>query len=181
MLTACLPTIHPLYRAKDLIRFIQVETDWQLEEDAKSFVWSFIPNPGAGEDDDYKNLYQITIRSVTDTIEYAGGFIQLGEETYLDMYLPNFETQKPFAKNHLYPVHSIWKVELDENTLLIFPFNSKWMRDLIENNQVRIKHEKTEQGLLITASTDELQQFVKKYGTDSRAFDIPKKLTKKAL
>ncbi|NCP84409.1 MAG: hypothetical protein GW823_05840 [Bacteroidetes bacterium] len=177
-LSGCLPTLYPLYHGKDLIILSGLETTWIMKDDGKTYEWTFEVNPGAKDEDDFKNIYLMRIIQDTDTVEYAGGFLKLGTATYLDMYLPYFETKLPFAQSHLFPVHTIWKVEYNSDSLKILPFNSSWIRDMIENNQVRIKHEQADAGILITAGTDELQSFVKKYGEDSRAFDSAKILIK---
>lgn len=177
---ACLPTLFPLYHSKDLLLIDGLTGSWSSSSESdKGYTWFFEPNPGAKDDDEEKNLYMITIASQADTVFYAGGILKLGESYYLDLYLPDFKTELPMAKDHLYPVHTIWKFDFKPNQVEISPFNSEWIRNMIKNNQVRIKHEQTDKGILITAGTNELQTFVRKYGSDERAFDKPKKLIKK--
>lgn len=176
--SACLPTLHPLYKSKDLMVLDGLTGNWKMQSKDKPYLWNFTPNPDAKSEDDFKNLYRIQIIDKNDTVEYAGGILKLGASVYLDLYMPNFETKLPFAQSHIFPVHTIWKFEFHPDSILIKPFNSRWIRELVANNQVRIKHEQADAGTLITAGTDELQQFVKKYGEDDRAFDKPHNLIK---
>ena len=174
---ACLPTLHPLYHSKDLVLIEGLSKWWKMTTPSdKSYTWHFEPNPDAKEFEEYKNIYKVVIASESDTATYAGGILKLGENYYLDLYLVDFESDLPLANDHLYPVHSVWKFEFSATQIQIYPFNSSWIRDLIKNNQVRIKYEETVKGIIVTAGTDELQSFVKKYGSDERAFDNPKVL-----
>lgn len=175
----CLPTLHPLYHPKDLLQIEGLTGNWVMNPTtAKSYKWHFEPNPDAKDDDEMKNIYFVNITSEKDSAVYAGGILKLDNTYYLDLYLVDFESDLPMIKDHLYPVHSVWKFDFKPDKIEIYPFNSSWIRDMVKNNQFQIKHEKTEKGLLITAATDELQAFVKKYGSDKRAFDKPSILNK---
>ena len=61
---------------------------------------------------------------------------------------------------HLFPVHTFAKVN-------------------IEQNKIKISHEKSGQNIILTASTGELQKFVVKYGSDEDAFFDPIILNRK--
>lgn len=56
--------------------------------------------------------------------------------------------------------------------------NEEWLAELFEQNKIRIQHEVVYDGevkddnkmYILTASTDELQKFILKYGSDPNAF-----------
>jgi hypothetical protein len=172
--TGCLPTLHPLYHLKDLVFKPEFLGNWRENTQTDGMSWIVMRNDESDLSKPEANIYQIRMIQSNDTLDYAGGIIQLGEHYYLDLFLPNFETDAPMFHAHMYPVHTIWRFEYQNDSLTIRPFNSNWIRDLIKNNQIRIKNEETIKGLLITAGTDELQAFVEKYGADERVYDKPK-------
>ncbi|TNE73235.1 hypothetical protein EP331_05060 [bacterium] len=170
-LNGCLPTLHPLYHLKDLIYLPNLYGTWTETESktSKSMIWNIMEVDEDSTKDEFK-LLRIQMIKDKDTLDYAAGVLRLGSNYYLDLYLPAFATDAPLFDQHMYPVHTIWKLGIYPDSLTISSFNSDWLRGLINDNLIRIKHEKTEKGVLITANTDELQQFVTKYGADERAF-----------
>ena len=72
---------------------------------------------------------------------------------------------------HEVTTHSLVKFDiLNDKSALLKWFSSEKMKDLIENNKINIKHEKLDQGYLLTASPEELQKFIAKY-MDSKDTD----------
>lgn len=82
---------------------------------------------------------------------------------------------------HLMPTHSIARVdELSSSSLKLKWFNEEWLATLFKQNRIRISHEKIMDELpknpddcmyVLTATTDELQKFIQKYGHEDKAFD----------
>ena len=108
---------------------------------------------------------------------FIGHFIELNEKLYFDLF-PMDTWGSGLLDNHYFPVHTFSKIEFQNNVMNIRLFKSSWINEQIEDNRVRIKHEKTEEGVLITASTKELQRFVERYGETSEAFEDPISLQK---
>ncbi len=170
---SCLPTIYPLYHQEDLIYLKELIGNWQEAKASSTLSW-FIEHEYEEDPEKYKHdLYHIEMVEDGDTLEYVGGLVQLDDEYYLDLKLYELDVSGPLVQGHIYAVHTIWRLQVRADSLIIHPFNSKWLIDKIENNQVRIKHENPDGAMIITAGTDELQAFVKKYGKDERAYDTP--------
>ncbi len=108
---------------------------------------------------------------------FIGHFTELNEQLYFDLF-PLDTWANGLLENHYFPVHTFSKIELQNGEMNISLFKSSWIREQIEDNRVRIKHEKTEEGVLITASTNELQRFVERYGETDEAFEDPISLQK---
>lgn len=90
---------------------------------------------------------------------YLAGLIELDNGFYLD-FSKDFDSA-PF----LFPAHIFMKTTIDEDELKFHMFSEDWLKQLISNRQVRISHEMTIfDRFLLTASADELQKFVVKYG-----------------
>jgi hypothetical protein len=68
------------------------------------------------------------------------------------------------------PVHIFARVEFVDEGVEISFFDRDWLEELLEQNRIRIAHEKTPEYFVLTASTDELQKFVIKYSDVEEAF-----------
>jgi hypothetical protein len=65
------------------------------------------------------------------------------------------------------------KVEIPNDSMLLLKFiNGSYVKSLIDNGNIKIKHEEDKMyGMfLITAPSEELQQFLLKYGDDERIY-----------
>ena len=58
-------------------------------------------------------------------------------------------------------------------------FDPDFVGDLLEHQQIRIKHENTANGFVLTASSEELQKFAEKYADNKEAFLEPTVLQNK--
>jgi hypothetical protein len=120
----------------------------------------------------YLVVYEDLNDEKPDSTYFMGKFIQLNNDYYLDLY-PFEIFDINFRSSHLLPVHTFSKIDLQEDSISINLFRDSWIEDQIRDNKVRIKHEKLEEGILITAPTKELQQFILKYGGEDEAYRDP--------
>jgi hypothetical protein len=73
------------------------------------------------------------------------------------------------TQNHLLSAHSLVKLDvLEEGKVRLKWFDEKRIKELFEQNKIKIKHEKLrgflfEEEILLTAKSKELQKFIKKY------------------
>jgi len=138
----------------------------------------------------------------TDKSGYTAAFdvhvVKLGDHLFMDFFpttMPESESKKGLGigslfdgekmnglrEIHLYPVHNFAKLEVKQNQLTISMFDPEFLKNLLERQQIRIKHEKTEDGFILTASPEELQKFAQKYANLKEAFlEDPTVLSKKA-
>jgi len=83
-----------------------------------------------------------------------------------------------FFSSHELKMHRITKVQFKDGNLRLVDFKDNYVEDLIRNRQVRIRHsfvDETDNNgqskMIITASTEELQAFLLKYGDRNEAYD----------
>ncbi len=208
LLTGCfLKSVHPLVTDKDAILLDGLEGRWEDNDNR----WTFIHDTRNFEDlnneiqFDYNNdntegsisfedsgemegnSYLVILEEFSDSrIDssfFFGHIGSFGGNYFMDLELIDVSVSTSFANSHLFPVHTFSKLSLVESELSIEFFKDSWIKELIENNRIRIKHEKvsnttSDNDILITASTEELQKFVTKYSNDEKAFDDPKTLTR---
>jgi hypothetical protein len=77
-----------------------------------------------------------------------------------------------FYKEQYVKMHSFYKVEFHNgNAMTISEFDDSFLKTRIDNRQIKMKHEVRSDGtIFINASTDELQQYVLKYGNTPEAY-----------
>ncbi|MDX1672947.1 MAG: hypothetical protein R3211_11455, partial [Balneolaceae bacterium] len=116
--------------------------------------------------------------SEQDTAYFEAFLVRLGDHYFLDLVIEDIEVDNTLALYHLFPVHTFSKVSFEEDRVNIEMFNSNWIIEMIENEKVRIKHEKAADMVLLTASTSELQKFILKYVEEPKAYSEPIVLTR---
>jgi hypothetical protein len=174
-------SLHPLYHEEDLLMEPGLEGMWQDNEDGDEYVYfeqlddkMYLFRYMEEQDDD-------STLSDMDTVSFEAGLLRVGDHYFLDLY-PYYERDKDEEADYLLanfiPTHSFLKIEWDQNKIVVYMFNYDRMKKLFEQNRIRIKHELIEEGkvtdyIVITASTDDLQRFIRKYANDPEAFDDP--------
>lgn len=201
-LSGCfLQSVHPLVKPSDSISIPGLEGTWE-DDDSR---WTFIRDVEGNEEmktimDDtglsydgpgYLTLLEGFEETRIDSMLFLSTFVKLNGEYYMDLYPLSLVSSPLQYKNqglyssstfidfHLVPVHTFSKIETSDNQIEIHMFKDSWINDLIEKDRVRVKHEKIKDGVLLTASTDELQKFLKKYGNMEDAYDAPTTLKRK--
>lgn len=76
---------------------------------------------------------------------------------------------KQFHTNTIYG-HTFAKIVFENNNMIIKSFDPDYFEKLIKENKIRLKHEIVEDEIIITASTEELRNFVGKYGSRDELF-----------
>ena len=195
--TGCfLKSVHPLVEEENAILYEGLEGIWETDDQRWTFIndISNFPNlesyfldgdMGFEADEDeglgMGNLYLILFENLqelsADTALFVGAVTELNEAYFLDLYVlaksisELEESESNFVDSHFFPVHTFSKIAVEDDELSIKMFKSSFIRDLISANRVRIKHEETDDTILITASTNELRKFVEKYAHEEEAFE----------
>lgn len=173
---SCLPSLHPLYTPDKLIAIKELPGSWMAYENGKpnqptSETWNF----KKGDDLSYHLIH-------TDKQGRKAAFkihtVQLGKHYFMDFFPMNLKDEDAQAtielnsmeEWHFIPVHTFAKLEITTQGLQIHLFDPDFLENLLKNQQIRIKHEVSETGYLLTASSQELQKFVEKYADEKAAF-----------
>lgn len=185
LVSSCiLSSLFPLYTEKDLRTDDRIVGKWLIiEEDRQNDYWIIekvdTANLGggflglSGIWSEYKTGKTYRLVAVQDSIqqEFALHLLELYGTEYLDFYPVNYEVSHDFLGWHMVPVHNFAKVEIHKDQLVLHFFDPDFFIKLIEQNKIRISHVDLDGRQLITAETDELQKFIKKYGHESQAYE----------
>ena len=122
------------------------------------------------------NRYSYTLSlhyhsSPEEKAEFQLHLVKLGDKTYVDFYPVEWDIDNTILSFHLMGVHTFAKAEINEDFININWFDSEWFEQKMEENRIRIKHEKNKNNILLTAKPKDLQKFVIKYSDNDQAFD----------
>lgn len=181
--TGCLSTLHPLFTDKDFVFEPLLVGSWKDVTDSNE-VMTFERGTSQTFGDLPQNLqqnagnaYVMTVRNPQkkEEFRYYAFLGKLGGGYYLDYYPAENRRQKTydaFYKQHLIKMHSIYRVKFNGNkSVEISQFDESYMRNLINKKKIRIEHEVYYDGsYVITSPTEQLQQYVLKYGNVEEAY-----------
>lgn len=174
-MSSCLvSSLHPFYKNKDKHFDTALLGSWI---DGDSSIWTIEPNMvsrGFMEEKVQDSSYVITFYEDRTKSILVGTLFQLNDVNYVD-FLPDPKEEHHKADMtswHHVPVHTLARVQYNSDSILIYWYGDEWLNELLEQNRIRIKHESIESAnydrQLLTASTDELQKFIKKYANDPK-------------
>ncbi len=86
-------------------------------------------------------------------------------------------TENLFLLCHLIEAHSFAQIEIKDDDVNITFLDYKWMDETLLENPNLIKHFRADDNIVLTASTLELQAFVREYSAYEEAFtsEVPLK------
>ena len=169
-------SFYPLYTERDLFENDILTGNWT---DGDSLQWKFEhPERGNPKSIDKKSYHlHLTDYDKKET-NYDVNIIQLDGIYFLDFYVTDIDganssdsdAKLNYWNLHVIPVHTFAKLTVADNTLQINWFDGDWLQKQIEGKKIKIQHEKSEEILLLTAKTADLQKLVVKYANTEAAF-----------
>ena len=176
-MSSCLvSSLHPFYKKKDRKFDTTMVGNWI---DGDSSIWTIQPNMrfnGFMQPEVHDSSYTITYYEEEENTKsiLTTTLFQLNGVDYVDFTPdPNEDhCSSDMTAFHHVPVHTLARVQYCEDSILLYWYGDEWLNELFEQNRIRIKHE-TVTGFaydrqLLTASTDELQKFIRKYANDPK-------------
>jgi len=179
LIAGCVRSLYPLFTEDDLIinpKLIGTRT----ERDGKN-IWIF---EKSGEKSYELRYYQAEYGDVLgkmergDTAKFIAQLGKLGKYYFLDISPgeTNTKVKNGFYNFHLLPVHSISRIWIEGDTLRLSLLDNDWLKKMIDNNAFKISHSRINDQIILTATTEELQDFVVRYAENSKAFPKPGEL-----
>jgi len=181
-LVGCLTTLHPIFTGKDLVTDPRLIGDWEKVTDKTKVIYR---RPKANEINNLSATLQAEAGKIymLDETDEQGNvkstsyafMVKLGKYYYMDHY-PAGERERKSADHffaaHYTPMHAIFRIQFkNDQSFDIQRLDGGYLEKLIKNKQIRIKHEVMEDGgIFITASTEELQQYLIKYSDVPEAY-----------
>lgn len=177
LLVGCAPadSLFPLYTKDDTIFDETLLGSWRIAE---------LPEK-RGADDGYaifsgdKQEGSYIVRGVAPAKSSGGMFLEarlvrLGKYMFIDFTTPH-NTEALELHDLVYPYvrsHMIGRMQKTANSLRIDFLDSEWVDKESKAGRLRLSHLQTPDGVVLSASTQELQKFVLESGEDDKAFSF---------
>lgn len=162
VLTACVPSLHPLYTAETMVFREELIGIWK-EKPQEEEGWTF----SKGEN----NVFSVTISEKEESSKFEGRLVKLGETLFLDLFPSNEPINQAklglLYRSSLIPGHLILKVKLGAKLELQMLEPDK-LKEFLAASPKALAHTELEKDyLVLTASTEELQAFMKKHANST--------------
>jgi len=178
LLSGCISSIHPFYTSKDLAFDPLLVGEWFDKNNSNRWVFE------STADSSYTMTYHengiILDTSAITISEFEVHLVNLDGHYFLDLY--------PGENNHIkmstllattvLPVHLFAKLEYIDGEYLVSFLNGEWLKKSIADKKIDIAYEKTNEQIVLTASTQDLQKMVLQNVDNEEAFIEPTTLVK---
>ena len=177
LMSSCLvSSLHPFFKHKDKVYDPAMVGTWM---DSDECIWVIERNMVGDEFMGPRypdSTYLITYYEEEDAVGlFIGTLFQLKGITYMDFWPDPDEDHcnSGLTGFHHFPTHTLARVQVDSDSLMLYWYGDEWLNELLENNRIRIKHETIEMGPdwprhLLTAPTEDLQKFIIKYANNPK-------------
>jgi hypothetical protein len=183
-LSGCLKTLFPIFHEEDAIFNNSLLGNWKCSDKGGNI--SFMEFKKIT--DDRKQELPAGIRKISDkgylvtrmnnkeeiTSQHFVFLVKIGKYYYLDYYPAETGAQKNISKiyrDHFIKLHSNYRCDFKGNDQFEMRlFDQDFLDKLISKNQINIRHEVVGDANFITASTDDLQKFIKQYSDNPKVF-----------
>lgn len=174
-MSACnIASLHPLFTKESLIFRSDILGNWENKEDDIN-DWIFKSN----EDENLPG-YDVVFttndftNSKLDTFSYKVHLVKLGDYYFFDFERKLTENEEAKYTAFISPLissHSFARVEFKNRQVIIRFFDYDFLKTLFEQQKIRLKHERlSNDNIVLTAPTEELQKFVLKYADEPKAY-----------
>lgn len=150
VLTGCISSLNPLYTEDDLVFNADLLGEWSAEETQLTFSKN-------GD-----NAYYLI--SSNENEGFKTHLVKLKNFTFLDIYPLDTLSENYLYQSTHFPVHTFFRIEIEKEQITVLELDSELLYNLIESNTVNIPYViSREDRMLLTASTEELQDLVQQY------------------
>jgi hypothetical protein len=169
------PSLHELYTEDTLVYDPALAGTWE----GKDSTWTFKGDPNS-------KSYELLIVEQDEKRgrlenQMEARLVELDGKRYLDLF-PRKDVELNVGNwfsFSLLRAHVFIKTEIRDGKLLLAIMSPDVVKEMVEKDPTIIKHEKTEDRVVLTASPKELQEFIKKNVGVKNFFGEPEELKRK--
>ena len=179
LLNGCIvKSIHQFYHEENVIFEEALLGSWDDDDNTRWVIKPFTFSKGFMKEDSIDNSYLVELyEDSLNPVKFNAHLFQVDGKKYLDFLPLRDDQNEGFLDLHLVSAHSLAMIDYDEKGILAISwFDEEWLGKLFEENRVKIAHEVVNSSAIdigteyiLTASTEELQKFILKYGNPEDA------------
>ena len=172
LMSACVPSLYPLYTEGDLVFEPLLVGTWVVEDDGNETIWTVKKSAEGYE--------MVDVEEDQDPAKFDVRLVKLGGHTFLDLFPAQQEPNNGLYQLHLIRAHTFMKVTLDGDSLGVTMLDQEWLKNALKSKGTALAHQTLVDGdLLLTAPTADLQEFILKSCADPEAFGEPIMFTRR--
>ncbi len=173
LLTACVPSLNPLYTDADLTVDDALTGLWY---DSDGASWYFERSDGPS----YRLTYSPKLAGVPlqerpgRPGHFVAHLVRLGNDLFLDLYPDSYPDGPDLGNDllafHLVPAHTFSRIWIERDSLRLGMMDPDWLDAALDSGEIELAHKRGDEGILLTASTAELQAFARSFAEHPEAF-----------
>jgi hypothetical protein len=179
-LVSCVASLLPLFEDRYLVMERGLIGTWK-GGDSGADTWTFekadaneyLLTQHQAEFEEAWGLGQPSKKVAGDTARFQARLGRLGGSLFLD-FSPadegNPKVHNDWLNAHLIPAHTLARVWLGQDSLKLCFLDQDWATKAIESGRIKLAHVKTDQWLVLTAPTAEIESFIVRFAEDANAF-----------
>lgn len=160
-------SLQPFYTKVDLEADPGLIGTWRDKEGDVSFSFE------SGTEQEYALVVKETDGEREMSSEFEAHLMHLGGSWFIDLFPKNKSGEDEFYRGHFCRGHSIARVELGQDSMQMAFLSASWLSARIDEKSIDTPHEKSDETLLLTGTTEEVQELAYFYANDERAFADP--------
>jgi hypothetical protein len=172
-------SLQPVYTQLDLEADARLNGTWSDKEGDVTF--SFEQGTEKGKQDEYKLVVKEKNGEKEESGEFEARVVRLGGTYFLDIYPESNQAGSEFYRLHFARAHTIARVEIDEDSIKLAFMSGSWLKAKIGEKSVDSACVEVDDALLLTGTTEEVQDLVYSHANDDKAFPDPILLEKQPV
>jgi len=170
ILGGCIPvSLNSFYSDKDITFDPALVGQWGEKDDGSKVSFQ---QAGA-------NAYWLIDLKADSTLKFDVHLFTLGGKRFLDLYPKSTGVvMNDLLEMHLIRAHTLLRVDQITPTLITASLSEKWLKELLTKDPKALPHVVTNDQIVLTATTAELQAFLLKYLATEGAFEKPSEMNR---
>jgi hypothetical protein len=160
-------SLQPFYTRVDLEADPGLTGTWRDKEGDVSLTFE------AGTEKEYTLMVKERDGERETSGEFEAHLMRLGGSWFIDFFPKNNSVGDEFYRVHFFRGHSIARVEIGQDSMQMAFLSASWLSARIKEKSIDTPHEKADGSLLLTGTTEEVQELAYFYANDEGAFADP--------
>jgi hypothetical protein len=164
-------SLQPVYTQLDLEADSRLNGMWSDKEG--DVTLSFEQGTENGKENEYKLVVKEKNGEQEESGEFEARVVRLGTYYFLDIYPQSSKEGSDFYRLHFTRAHTFARVEINEDSIQLAFLSASWLEAKMDEKTVDTPCVKVDDELLLTGTTEEVQELVFSNASNDEAFADP--------